>query len=82
MHSPQFESQGFPGKVLSISFDRIRGILDDYEDEILLGGHEDLVFLALDPQVGQLVRGVQVSNDGLGSLGQLRHQHGVLKEGV
>ena len=76
------ESQWCPQRMLSISFDRIRRILDNYEDEILLRCHQHLVLLALDPQVGQLVGGVQVSNDGLGSFGQLRHEHRVLKNHI
>ena len=34
---------------------------------------------ALDPQVGQLVGGVEVADDGLGAFGQGGDEHGVLK---
>ena len=57
----------------------VRRILHDDEDVLIVGGDEDLVLPTLDPQVGQLVGGVEVADDGLGAFGQRGDEHGVLK---
>ena len=47
-------------------FPRVRILLEDKDDEVLLGGHEDLVTGGLEPQEGQVVGRVEVSHYRLG----------------
>lgn len=61
-----------------VILDWFGGVLHDNQDEVVLGGHQDLVLLALDPDVGELVGRVQVPYDRLGPLRELGHEHRVL----
>ena len=49
-------------------FPRVRILLEDKDDEVLLRGHEDLVTGGLEPQEGQGVGRVEVTDYRLGLL--------------
>ena len=52
-------------------FSRIRILLEDKDDEVFLRGHQDLVTGGLEPQEGQVVGRIEVSDYGFGLQGHI-----------
>ena len=78
----QRNKKGFPKFVFDLVQSLIWSflILNHDEDIIRIRGNEDLMFLAADPEVVELVGGVHGLHRGLGSVAQVRDQARVLQK--
>ena len=71
------EAVTLPRPVL-VRFSEVDGVLNDDENEFRFRRDQDLVFLTPKSEVGQLIGGVEVPDDGVGSFAKLGHHDRVL----